>query len=88
VYPLSNVFAKLVNKNAIRHQKGVPSPEIFTTPIYPTSQNLAKTLWTLPLDFQTMCIHVGGPKSKLKKDSADQNVLLLRYIRLTANTNF
>jgi hypothetical protein len=55
------MFAKLVNKNAIKHQKGVPSPQnfkIFTTLIYPPSQNLAKTSWTLPQDFQTVCICV------------------------------
>jgi hypothetical protein len=43
VYPPSKFLAKLVNKNAIKHQKGVPYPNIFTTPIYPPSQNLAKT---------------------------------------------
>jgi hypothetical protein len=51
------MFAKLVNKNALKHQKGVPSPKIFTTPIYPPSQNFSKTSWTLPLDFQTVCIY-------------------------------
>jgi hypothetical protein len=39
VYPTSKIFAKLVNKNAIKHQKGVPSTKIFTTPIYSPSQN-------------------------------------------------
>jgi hypothetical protein len=46
VYPPSKFFAALVNKNAIKHQKGVPFP-----------QNLAKTSGTLPLDFQTVCIY-------------------------------
>jgi hypothetical protein len=46
MYPPSKIFAKLVNKNAIKHQKGVPSPKIFTTPIYPPSKNLTKTSWT------------------------------------------
>ncbi len=37
-------FAKLVNKNAIKHQKRFTLPQIlFTTSIYPPSQNLAKT---------------------------------------------
>ncbi len=36
-----------------------PPPNIFTTPIYPPSKKVAKTLWTLPLDFQTMCIYPG-----------------------------
>jgi hypothetical protein len=58
VYSPSKIFAKLVNKNAIKQQKVVPSPpKIFTTPIYPPSQNLAKTSLTLPLDFQTVCIY-------------------------------
>ncbi len=57
VYPPFKIFAKLVNKNVIKHQKGVPSPQIFTTPIYPPSQKVAKTSWTLPLDFQTVCIY-------------------------------
>jgi hypothetical protein len=34
-----------------------PPPKIFTTPIYPPSQNLAKTSPTLPLEFQTVCIY-------------------------------
>ncbi len=57
VYPPSKIFKKLVNKNAIKHQKVVPSPKNFTTPIYPPSQNLAKTSSTLPLEFQTVCIY-------------------------------
>ncbi len=40
-----------------KHQKSVPSPQIFTTPIYPPSKKVAKTSWTLPLDFQTVCIY-------------------------------
>jgi hypothetical protein len=57
VYPPSKIFAKLVNKNAIKHHKGVPSPKIFTTPIYPPSQKVTKASWTLPLDFQTVSIY-------------------------------
>ncbi len=48
--PPSKIFSKLVYKNAIKHQKGVP--------IHPPSQNLAKTSSTLPLEFQTVCIYV------------------------------
>jgi hypothetical protein len=59
VYPPFKIFAKLVNKNAIKCQKECfPPLKISTTPINPPSQNLAKTSWTLPLDFQTMCIYV------------------------------
>jgi hypothetical protein len=36
-------------------KKVYPPQKIFTTPIYPPSQSLAKTSWTLPLDFQTAC---------------------------------
>jgi hypothetical protein len=57
VYPPSKFFAKLVNKNAIKHQKGVPSPQNFHSPYIPSLQNLAKTSWTLPQDFQTVCIY-------------------------------
>jgi len=35
--------------------------KIFTTPIYPPSQKVAKTSWTLPLDFQTVCIYEWKP---------------------------
>ncbi len=38
-------------------KKLYPPPKIFTTPICPPSQNLAKTALTLPLDFQTVCIY-------------------------------
>ncbi len=55
VYPPSKFFAKLVNKNAIKHQKGVPSPKNFHNPY-----KVAKTSWTLPLDFQTVCIYGGS----------------------------
>jgi hypothetical protein len=34
VYPPSKIFAKLVNKNAIIHQKGVPSPKKISQPLY------------------------------------------------------
>ncbi len=34
VYSHSKCFAKLVNKNAIKHQKGVPSPKKFSQPLY------------------------------------------------------
>jgi hypothetical protein len=57
VYPPSKIFAKLVNKNAIKHQKCDPSPKIFTTPIYPHSPKVAKTSWTLPSGFAN-CVHL------------------------------
>ena len=69
------IFAKLVNKNAIKHQKGVPSQKIFTAPIYPPSQNLAKTSWTLPQDFQTVCIY--------EKDRHCQESYLVKDFRCT-----
>jgi hypothetical protein len=57
VYPPSKIFTKLVNKNGIKHQKGVPSPKNFHNPYIPPSQKVAKSSWTLPLDFQTVCIY-------------------------------
>jgi hypothetical protein len=59
VYPSSKMFAKLVNKNAIKHQKGVPSHKIFSQPLY----TLPPKIWQKPhgpspLDFQTVCIYV------------------------------
>jgi hypothetical protein len=55
--PSLQIFAKLVNKNAIKHQKGVPSPKNFHNPYILSLTNLTKTSWTLPQDFQTMCIY-------------------------------
>jgi len=40
VSPLSEIFAKLVNKNAIKHQKGVPSPQNFHNLYIPSLPNL------------------------------------------------
>ncbi len=59
VYPPFKIFAKLVNKTAIKHQKGVPSPQNFHNPYLPPppSQKLAKTSWTLPQDFLIVCIY-------------------------------
>jgi hypothetical protein len=40
VYPPFKIFAKLVNKNAIKHQKGVPSPPPkFSQPLYTLPPN-------------------------------------------------
>ncbi len=44
VYPPSKIFAKLVNKNAIKHQKGVPSPKIFYNPYIPSLPKFGKNL--------------------------------------------
>jgi hypothetical protein len=60
VYPPSEIFAKLANKNAIKNQKFTLPQKLSQPPIYPPSQNLAKTSWTLPLDFQTVCIYGEG----------------------------
>jgi hypothetical protein len=61
VYPPSETFAKLVNKNATKHQKGVPSSKNFHNPyIHPPSQNLAKTSSTFPLEFQTVFIYAAA----------------------------
>jgi hypothetical protein len=57
MYPPSIMFAKLVNKNGIKPQKGVLSPNNFHTPLYPPSKHLAKISWTPTLDFQTVYIY-------------------------------
>jgi hypothetical protein len=44
VYPPSEIFAKLVNKNAIKHQKGVPSPQNFHNPYIPSLPKFGKNL--------------------------------------------
>jgi hypothetical protein len=44
VYPPSKIFAKLVNKNAIKHQKGVPSPQNFHNPYIPSLPKFGKNL--------------------------------------------
>jgi hypothetical protein len=54
----SKIFTKLVNKNAKKNKNGYPPLKKFTTAINPTPRNLAKTSWTLPLDFPTVCIYV------------------------------
>jgi hypothetical protein len=54
--PSSKIFTKLINKNAVMPNKGLPSPKkVFTTFMYPPSKNFAK--WIHPLDFQTVLIY-------------------------------
>jgi hypothetical protein len=48
VYPSSEIFAKLVNKNAIKHQKGVPSPQNFYNPYIPSLPKFGKNLFDPP----------------------------------------
>jgi hypothetical protein len=42
VYPPSKMFSKLVNKNAIKHQKGVHSPKNFHKPYIPSLSKFGK----------------------------------------------
>jgi hypothetical protein len=51
VYPPSNFFAKLVNKNAIKHQKVVPSPPNFHNPYIPSLPKFGKNLPDPPPGF-------------------------------------
>ena len=44
VYPPSEIFAKLVNKNAIKHQKGVASQKNFHNPYIPSLPKFGKNL--------------------------------------------
>jgi hypothetical protein len=55
--PPSKFFAKHLNKNAIKHQKGVTSPKNFYNPYMPSLSKFDKNTWTLPLDLQTVCTY-------------------------------
>ncbi len=54
VYPPSKIFVQLVIKNAIKHQKGLPSPQNFHNPYVPSLPKVGKNL--IELEFQTVCI--------------------------------
>ncbi len=61
VYPPSKIFAKLVDKNAIKHQKVYPPPK-FSQPLYTFPIKLwQKPHGPSPPDFQTMCIYAKLP---------------------------
>ena len=51
VYPPSKIFAKLVNKNAIKHQKGVPSHQNLNNPYIPSLPKFGKHLMDPPPGF-------------------------------------
>jgi hypothetical protein len=51
VYPPSKIFAKLVNKNAIKHQKVVPSLQNFYNPYIPSLTKFGKNLPDSPPGF-------------------------------------
>jgi hypothetical protein len=51
VYPPSKFFAKLVNKNAIKNQKGVTSPQNFHNPYIPSLPKFCKNLIDPPSGF-------------------------------------
>jgi hypothetical protein len=55
------IFAKLVNKNAIKHQKGVPSPKKCSQPLY----TLPPKIWQKP----------HGPSLKIFKPCATMALL-------------
>jgi hypothetical protein len=44
VYPPSKMFAKLVNKNAIKHLNGIHSPKKFSQPLYTLPPKFGKYL--------------------------------------------
>jgi hypothetical protein len=54
VYPPSKMFSKLVNKNAIKHQKGVPSPKNFHNPYIPSLPKFGKKLTDPPPGFSNL----------------------------------
>jgi hypothetical protein len=51
LYPPSKIFAKIVIKNAIKHQKGVPSPKNFHNPYIPFLPKFGKNLMDPPSGF-------------------------------------
>jgi hypothetical protein len=51
VYPPSKIFARLVNKNAIKHQKVVPSPKNLQNPYIPSLPKFVKNLPDPPPGF-------------------------------------
>jgi hypothetical protein len=51
VYPPSKIFAKMFNKNAIKHQKGVPSLKNFPNPFIHSLLKFDKNLMAPPLGF-------------------------------------
>jgi hypothetical protein len=53
VYPPSNFFGKLVNKNAIKHQKGASSPKNFHNPYIPSLPKFGKNLTDPPPGFSS-----------------------------------
>jgi hypothetical protein len=57
VYPSSKTFSKLVNKNAIKHQKGVPSPKNFYNPYLPSLPKFGKNLMDPPPGFSN-CLYL------------------------------
>jgi hypothetical protein len=57
VYPPSKIFAKLVNKNAIKHQKVVPSPKNFHNPYIHSLPKFGKNLPDPPPGFSN-CVHL------------------------------
>jgi hypothetical protein len=51
VYPPSKIFAKLVNKNAMKQQKVVPSPQNVHNPYIPSLPKFGKNLPDPPPGF-------------------------------------
>jgi hypothetical protein len=60
VYPPSKIFAKLVNKNAIKHQKGAPSPKNFHNPYIPSVPKFGKNHMDPPSGFFKPCASMVG----------------------------
>jgi hypothetical protein len=58
--PPSKFFTKLVSKNAIKPQKGVPPYKKFTIFINPSPNFFAKTLWALPWIFKPCASMLGA----------------------------
>jgi hypothetical protein len=53
------VYPKFVNKNAIKHQKGVSSPKFFYNPYIPSNPKFGKNFMDPPPGFSNH-VHLGS----------------------------
>jgi hypothetical protein len=80
-YPPSKFFAKLVNKNAIKHQEGVPSPQNFYNPYIPSLSKFGQNL-TDPLPGFSNRVHLSMFMKHTRVSHCNTEVSLKsKYIR-------
>jgi hypothetical protein len=78
VYHPSKIFSKLVNKNAIIHQKGVPSPQNFHNLYIPSLPKFGKNLMDPPPGFSNRVRLLFHLEEEILYIKRDHNFLLLR----------